>query len=209
MVDCPTGGGPYPGDCELTSFLRGRSQEGDKIEIPERIAAKARQVRLLLLDVDGVLTDGTITYSDSGEEVKSFNARDGFGLNVLQKSGVEVGVITARSSKALARRLQDLSLNHVYQGVRHKVRAFEEILIDLGLKPFEVAYMGDDWLDLGLLGQVGLAVSVADGTLEARKAAHYVTTLGGGRGAVREVCDLLLRAQGNYQKLLEQYRLRR
>ena len=202
-------GSPYPGDCEFTAFLRDKAAHRrpplSQKERWQACVSKAKDIKLLLLDVDGVLTDGSITYSDTGDEIKTFNARDGFGLNILRKAGVEVGIITARQSPALERRLQDLSLSHVYQGVRHKVRAYDEIKEKLQLKPFEVAYMGDDWLDLPLLTRVGLAVTVADGVPEVQEIVDFITEKSGGRGAVREVCDLIIEAKGKKDTLLAQY----
>ncbi|MFZ5775517.1 MAG: KdsC family phosphatase [Thermodesulfobacteriota bacterium] len=166
---------------------------------------RAREVRLLLLDVDGVLTDGSIVYTHSGTEMKSFNTKDGFGIRILQEAGVEVGVITARSSEAVRRRAQDLKLAHVYQGVRDKIEAFTAILAEQRLEPVQVAYMGDDWLDLPLLTRVGLAAAPADAVTEVRQTAHYVTRQVGGRGAVRELCDLIIEAKGRRDELLARY----
>lgn len=209
MVDAKSQEEPiYSGDCDFTAFLRDKAANRHKMsesDFHKSCLAKARGVKLLLLDVDGVLTDGSITYTDRGDEVKTFNAKDGFGLNILQKIGVEVGIITARKSSALERRLQDLSLTHVYQGVRHKVQAYDEILAKLQLKAVEVAYMGDDWLDLPLLSRVGFAATVADGVPEVKEIAHFVTKNGGGRGAVREVCDLIIEAKGEHHNLLNHY----
>lgn len=166
---------------------------------------KAKEVKLLLLDVDGVLTDGSISYTDEGSEIKTFNVRDGFGMNLLRKAGVEIGLITARSSNALKRRVQDLKLTHVYQGKRKKVEVFEQIIDELGLAPQQVAYMGDDWLDLALLKRVGFSATVADGDAEVKDVVDYVSRRPGGRGAVREVCELIIDAKGCYGELLEQY----
>jgi 3-deoxy-D-manno-octulosonate 8-phosphate phosphatase (KDO 8-P phosphatase) len=209
---CPIGPGGYPSDCDVTQGLLARSREREAQQTAARgpawqqALAKAAGVRLLLLDVDGVLTDGTIVYTHSGTEMKSFNTKDGFGIRILQESGVAVGVITARSSEAVRRRAEDLKLAHVHQGIRNKIEVFEEILAKEKLTPAQVAYMGDDWLDLPLLIRVGFAAAPADAVAEVREAAHYVTTLPGGRGAVREVCMLLIAAQGKEGELLERYR---
>ncbi|OGR04352.1 MAG: hypothetical protein A2520_00045 [Deltaproteobacteria bacterium RIFOXYD12_FULL_53_23] len=165
----------------------------------------AKEIRLLLLDVDGVLTDGSVVYAQSGSELKSFNTKDGFGIRLLQEAGVEVGLITARSSEAVQRRAQDLKLAHVYQGVRNKIDIFARILAEQQLVAKEVAYMGDDWLDLPLLSRVGLAVTVADAVAEVKAVVHYVTRREGGRGAVREVCDLIIEARGQREELLGRY----
>ncbi len=196
----------YPGDCELTQFLR-RKAEAEKPET--ELTAKAARIRLLLLDVDGVLTDGSIPYTASGEEIKTFNSRDGFGLNLLRKAGIEVGLITARKSEALARRAADLGIVHLHQGARHKVEAFSEISQAVGVDAQHTAFMGDDWLDLPLLGLVGLAATVADAVPEVKEIAHLITINPGGRGAVREVCDFILQARGLKAGLLAEYITRR
>ncbi len=209
---CPIGPGGYPSDCDITHGLLARSREREAQQAAARgpawqqAMAKAANVKLLLLDVDGVLTDGTIVYTHSGTEMKGFSTKDGFGIRILQESGVAVGVITARSSEAVRRRAEDLKLAHVYQGIRNKIEVFEEILAKEQLTPAQVAYMGDDWLDLPLLIRVGLAVAPADAVAEVQAAAHYVTSLSGGHGAVREVCHLLIAAQGKERDLLEKYR---
>ena len=206
---CPANANGYPTDCEVTQGLLRRAMERETP--PERgyvwksCLPKAAPVRLLLLDVDGVLTDGTITYTHEGTEIKSFHTRDGFGLRLLQEAGVEVGIITARTSEAVKRRAEDLKLAHVYQGCRNKIAAYAELLAKLKLTDAEVAYMGDDWLDLPLLARVGFSASVADGAHEARQVVDYVTTRPGGRGAVREVCDLIIAAKEAQAELLARY----
>ncbi|MDA3969904.1 MAG: HAD-IIIA family hydrolase [Desulfobulbaceae bacterium] len=207
---CVSGGkGDYPGDCEFTQSLLKRAAARTENALRgyawKNCFDRAREIKLLLLDVDGVLTDGTITYTDEGVELKSFNVKDGFGLNLLRQAGVEVGIITARSSKALIRRCQDLKIDHLHQGKRHKVEVYKSMLADLHLEPHQVAYVGDDWLDLPMFGQVGFAVTVADGMEELKEVAHYTTKSSGGRGAVREVCDLIIDAKGKYESLLAGY----
>jgi 3-deoxy-D-manno-octulosonate 8-phosphate phosphatase (KDO 8-P phosphatase) len=167
--------------------------------------AKARPVKILLLDVDGVLTDGSLIYSHEGQESKAFNTQDGFGLRLLQEAGLELGVITARSSEAVARRCVNLKMRYIYQGAGNKLEAYQEIMKVSGCKPFEIAYMGDDWLDLALLNRAGFAAAPANGVREAKEASHYTTELSGGHGAVREICDLILEAKGRYQELLQSY----
>ncbi|MCB2180784.1 MAG: HAD-IIIA family hydrolase [Desulfobulbaceae bacterium] len=201
--------GVYPGDCELTQALlkkaAARKENQEKGYAWRNCLPKAKEVKLLLLDVDGILTDGSISYTDEGIEVKTFSARDGFGINILRKAGVEVGLITARSSKALERRVEDLKLTHVYQGKRRKIVVFEQIIDELGLSPQEVAYMGDDWLDLALLRRVGFAATAADATPEVKEVVDYVARRNGGQGAVREICELIIDAKGLYENLLKQY----
>ena len=170
---------------------------------PSWLAAlpRAKSVQLLLLDVDGVLTDGSLTYGTGGSECKSFNTQDGLGIRLLQESGVEVGIITARTSEAVTRRAQDLHIRHIYQGKSDKLIIFEEILKETGLRPPQVAYMGDDWLDLPILNRVGFATAPANAVPEIRQRVHYTAERSGGRGAVREICDLLLEAQGQLDRM--------
>lgn len=208
---CPTpnNNGAYPGDCEFTSALlrkaATRMENQDKGYAWRRCLPKAKEVKLLLLDVDGVLTNGSIAYTDDGSEIKTFNSRDGFGMNLLKKAEVEIGLITARSSHALKRRAEDLNLTRVYQGKRNKLEVFEEIIAEMRLAPNQVAYMGDDWLDLPLLVRVGFSATVADAVPELIETVDYVTRRSGGNGAVREICDLIIEAKGLYRELLEQY----
>ena len=207
---CPIGPGGYPSDCDVTQGLLARSRQRDQAAVRgpawQNALVKAAGIKLLLLDVDGVLTDGTIVYTHSGTEMKAFNTKDGFGIRILQEVGVAVGVITARSSEAVRRRAEDLKLAHLYQGIRNKIEVFEEILAKEKMTRAQVAYMGDDWLDLPLLIRVGLAAAPADAVAEVREAAHYVASVPGGRGAVREVCELIIAAQGKERELLEKYR---
>ena len=206
---CSPSGTNYPSDCEVTQGLRERAMA--RQPAPERgyvwrsCFAKARPVKLLLLDVDGVLTDGTITYTHEGTEIKSFHTRDGMGIRLLREAGVETGLITARASEAVTRRARDLSLKYVYQKVENKLSLFEQLRTELGLRPAEVAFMGDDWLDLALLTRVGFSATVADGAFEVRQLVDYVTKSPGGRGAVREVCDLILEAKGALDSLFAKY----
>jgi 3-deoxy-D-manno-octulosonate 8-phosphate phosphatase (KDO 8-P phosphatase) len=202
-------GGQYPSDCEITEGLRqralSRSGQDERGYAWRASLPRAKEIQLLLLDVDGVLTDGSIVYGNGGAELKGFNIKDGFGIRLLREAGVEVGIITARRSEAVERRAQDLKLAHLYQGVGNKIEAFAEILAAQKLTPRQVAYMGDDWLDLPLLSRVGLAVTVADGVAEVKAVAHYVTREAGGRGAVRELCELIIEAKGQREELLARY----
>ena len=205
----PSGAGAYPSDCEVREGYRQIAR--DKAAMESRSQAwqttlpKAKAIKLLLLDVDGVLTDGSLIYSHEGYESKAFNTQDGFGLRMLQDSGVEVGIITARSSEALTRRSQDLKIGHLYQGSNNKLEAYKEIIRKTGRKPFEIAYMGDDWLDMVLLKRVGLAVAPANAVKEVKEMVHYTTEQSGGHGAVREACDLILEAQNRHRELLQHY----
>lgn len=204
--NCPTGPGSYPSDCQLTEGLRKMADNRlVNEEIDPRIRARAEKLDLLLLDVDGVLTDGTLIFSPDGGEGKGFSTQDGFGISLLREAGVDVGVITARSSKAVSERCQGLHMRYICQGERDKLTAYKQIVEDSGLKPFQIAYMGDDWLDLVLLKRVGLAVAPANSMAEVQQHVHYVTRRSGGAGAVREVCDLILRAKGLFDQLLQSY----
>lgn len=158
---------------------------------------KARAIRLAIFDVDGVMTDGRLYYSERGEELKVFDVRDGHGLKMLQDSGVRLALLTSRSSRAVALRAENLGISLVYQGVADKLAAFGELLRELRLDDAAASFMGDDLIDLPVLRRCGLALTVADAVAEVRDVAHYVTRAGGGRGAVREACELILRAQGS------------
>ena len=209
--DCPPSPTAYPSDCEILEGYRTRVRErNSQKNDPQRVRAlaKAKEIKLLLLDVDGVLTDGTLLYSGSGEESKSFNTQDGFGLRLLGEAGVEVGVITARQSEVVARRAKELNMRYIYQGIGNKNEAFKEIIRVSGLKPFQIAYMGDDWLDLVLLQQVGLAIAPANSVAEVQEIAHFITERGGGAGAVRDACDLLIEAKNLAGELLQKYKNR-
>lgn len=174
----------------------------------KKALAKAKDIRLLLLDVDGVLTNGSLLYTGSSEESKAFNTQDGFGLRLLQEAGIDIGVITARKSEVVARRANELKIRFIYQGTPNKIEALKDILKVSGLRPFEIAYMGDDWLDLVILQQVGLAIAPANGVCEVQEIAHFVTKRMGGEGAVRDACDLILEAQNLTEQLLQKYRNR-
>ncbi len=208
MSDCGKGTEEYPSDCEILEGYRARVRDRQSQETSEewkRAIARAANVKLLLLDVDGVLTDGHLYYSNGGEETKTFNTQDGFGLRVLQDNGIDVGVITARKSEIVARRGNELKMRYLYQGAPNKLTAFQEISKKSGLKPFEIAYMGDDWLDLVLLNRVGLALAPANAVAEVKDVAHYITNQDGGAGAVREVCDLILKSKGLFEISLQKY----
>ncbi len=183
-------------------------KKGYRAPAGKQALTRAKDIKLLLLDVDGVLTDGTLVYSDSNEESKSFHTQDGFGIRLLQQVGIEVGVITARRSELVKRRAEELKMSYIYQGIPDKITAFNEIVKSSGLKPFEIAYMGDDWLDLTILQQVGLAVAPANGVQEVKEIAHFITVLPGGHGAVRDCCNFILEAQNLHTDLLQKYTIR-
>lgn len=162
-------------------------------------------MRLLLLDVDGVLTDGTIFLDDNGVETKGFSILDGLGLTLLRRAGLATGIITGRTSQVVARRARELEMGHVVQGCADKAAAAGEILAREGLGWEALAYMGDDLIDLPVLTRAGLAMVPPNGSVEAREAAHHVTQAAGGRGAVREVCELILKAQGLWEAAVGRY----
>jgi 3-deoxy-D-manno-octulosonate 8-phosphate phosphatase (KDO 8-P phosphatase) len=163
------------------------------------------KIRLLLLDVDGVLTDGRITYDSQGREHKSFDVKDGHGLKMLQRAGLVVGIITGRRSSIVELRARELGIDIVVQGAKSKLEPYENILQQQGLRDEEVAYVGDDLVDLPILRRAGFAVTVADGVEDLKSQVHYVTVRSGGRGAVREVCDLLLKESGRWEEVTSRY----
>lgn len=164
---------------------------------------RAARIRLLAMDVDGVLTDGRLYFDSEGRELKAFHTRDGYGLKALQGFGIHLALITGRRSPMVTERAAQLGIEWVYQGRDDKLEAYLDVLGKAGIEPDQVCYVGDDWLDLPVLTRVGLAVTVPDADEEVRNRAHFVTTRAGGHGAVREVCDLILRAQGRHAELLE------
>lgn len=199
----------YPSDCELTQALlqraMARNQPDERGYVWKSCLPRAAKIKILLLDVDGVLTDGSITYNHEGREIKSFHSRDGMGISLVRQAGIKVGIITARTSEAVTRRAQDLKLDYVFQGKRDKLTTYREICLTENLIDEEIAYMGDDWLDLPLMTRVGLAATVADAAREVLQVAHFTTKRAGGRGAVREVCDLLIEAKGMQEALLARH----
>ncbi|HPD60334.1 MAG TPA: HAD-IIIA family hydrolase [Thermodesulfobacteriota bacterium] len=164
---------------------------------------KAKKIRLLVLDVDGVLTDGAIIYSDNGGESKSFNVKDGLGIKMLTQEGIKVAIISGRNSRAVEYRAKDLGIQEVYQGIKDKVAVFDEILKKNKINPEEIGFMGDDLIDLPLLYRVGFAIGVSDAAREIKNAVDYVTKLPGGKGAVREVCELILKSQKKWKRCLK------
>ncbi len=174
------------------------------------LARRARRVRLLLMDVDGVLTDGRIWLlsmpDGTATEMKAFHAHDGAGLKLAQLGGLRTGLITGRDSAATTRRAQELGMEFVYQNCAEKIRAYNEILKRSGLKDAEVAYVADDLPDLPILEHAGFAVAVANAAPEVKRAAHYVTRTPGGEGALREVVEVILKAQGKWRQVLRKAR---
>ncbi|MFQ5353941.1 MAG: KdsC family phosphatase [Thermodesulfobacteriota bacterium] len=171
----------------------------------EKLIEKILKVKLLLLDVDGVLTDGSIIYSDKGGEIKSFNVMDGHGIKLLMRGGIDVGIITARESEVVATRARDLGITLLYQGQKDKLACFNAILDKEGLKPHETAFVGDDLVDIPVLTRAGFSASVPGGVPEVLERVEYVTGALGGSGAVREVCEVILKAHGLWDGLIARY----
>ncbi len=166
---------------------------------------RASKVKLMIFDVDGILTDGTLHFAPDGEVLKTFNVLDGHGIKLLQQFGVATAIISARQSQIVTRRASDLGIAHVYQGVHDKRTAFEQLLSATNFQLDACGFIGDDVIDLPILTRVGFAASVPNGHEEVTQRVHYLTKASGGRGAAREVCDFILRAQGKYESALAQY----
>ena len=181
----------------------------------QKLLNKAKNIRLLLLDVDGVLTDGRLYYGNNGEELKAFNIQDGLGIKLLQRNGIQVGIITGRSSELLARRASELGIELVIQGREDKLTALNETLEDMqqaikgdnqtSYKMEQIAFLGDDLPDLAVIRRVGLGVAVANATSFVVENAHWQTSTKGGDGAVRELAEMLLQAQGKLESIHSSY----
>ena len=169
------------------------------------IIAKAAHIKLVVFDVDGVLTDGSLFIGDAGEEYKAFHAKDGLGMKLLQATGVEIGIITARTSELVQHRMESLNIQHIYQGRLNKLPALEEIINKVGVSFDETAYVGDDVIDLPAMRKVGLAISVQDAHPLVKQHSHWQTPHVGGRGAARDVCELIMEAQNTLQAQFDKY----
>jgi 3-deoxy-D-manno-octulosonate 8-phosphate phosphatase (KDO 8-P phosphatase) len=167
--------------------------------------SRAKLIRLVAFDVDGVMTDGGLYLSDSGDEFKRFNSLDGHGIKMLRASGVEVAIITGRTSRCVEARAKNLGITHVYQGAEHKLEAMVDLLSKLNLSRDAAAYMGDDVVDLCVMRHVGLAITVPESPSLVREHSIYVTKCSGGYGAVREACELIMSAQGTLDAQLAPY----
>ena len=168
------------------------------------IVERASRIKLLLMDCDGVLTDGRIWLTVDGDEQKSFHARDGQGISVWHRAGFKSGIISGRASSGVKRRAHELNVEYVHQYAKNKIVALEEITGDANVSVDECCFIGDDLGDIGVMRRVGLAVAVADAAPDTRDAAHYITELAGGAGAVREVIELILKAQNRWDELVAQ-----
>lgn len=170
------------------------------------LLSAAKAIKLLILDVDGVCTDGKLYFNDSGETLKVFHVHDGLGIKLLQKTGVEVAIITAKLMNAVNYRMQSLGIKHIFQGQEDKTIAYVSLLTTLQLTDDQVAYLGDDLPDLPLIRRVGLGMCVPNANIHVKKEAKWVTQTPGGAGAVREVCELIMQAQGSLDAMLAHYR---
>jgi len=171
----------------------------------EYILSKAKKIKLLLLDVDGVLTDGRIIYDSKGRDAKFFDVHDGMGVYLLKKAGIPTVLITAKGSRAIRPRARDMQVEAVFENISPKTRALDKILNKYKVSPDEICFVGDDLVDLCLMKRVGFAVAVFNACPEIKQAASYVTLRYGGRGAVREVAEMILKAQGRWQEALASY----
>ena len=169
------------------------------------IQEKAAQIGLVIFDVDGVLTDGSLFLGDDGQEYKAFNSLDGHGMKMLQETGVQIGIITGRSSDVVRIRMESMGIEHVFQGHRDKIPPYEELKAKLGLDDSVIAYVGDDVVDLPIMRRAGLAIAVQDAHPFVKQHAHWQTSHGGGQGAGRDVCEMIMEAQGTLQAKLESY----
>lgn len=186
---------------------KGQRSKAKRLSIirDQRLKEKIKRIKLLILDVDGVLTDGGIIYDDAGRETKVFDVKDGQGIKLLKAAGIDVAIITARASKAVLSRARELGIDTIYQKALDKVEVFHEIIDKKGLSPDEVAYVGDDLVDLPILQRVGFSVAVFDSVEDIKGMVDWITTKLGGKGAVREVCELILKVQGKWEGVTERY----
>ena len=173
--------------------------------IDESLRARIMPVRLLIFDVDGVLTDGRVIYHDDGSEIKAFDVQDGHGIKLVQAAGIEIALITGRYSRAVEHRAAGLGISRVFQSAINKLEAYGQLLAETGLSDRQVGYVGDDLIDIPVLRRVGWAVAVANAISHVRPFAHYVTRARGGEGACREVCELLLHVQGHWENVTRRY----
>jgi 3-deoxy-D-manno-octulosonate 8-phosphate phosphatase (KDO 8-P phosphatase) len=169
------------------------------------MASSLAHIKLLVLDVDGVLTDGRIIYTDSGEQIKQFSSRDGLGLRLLMDNGILVGIITGRISGALTHRCRNLGIDLIFDGIFNKAEALDRMARKTGIDPAEMAFMGDDLIDLPAMARAGIAIAVADAADEVKARADIVTRAAGGHGAVREICDAILKAAGLWENALKPF----
>lgn len=169
------------------------------------IEQRAKKIKVIVFDVDGVMTDGSLMIGDDGQEYKSFHSLDGLGMKLLKATGVEMAIITGRTSNVVTKRAETTGIAHFYQGVEDKLEAFEDLIKKMNVSPEECAFMGDDVVDLPPMRRAGLAITVPTATPIVKQYAHYTTQAQAGRGAVREVCELLMKAQGTFDGQMAQF----
>ena len=173
--------------------------------LPGDLKNRILPVRLMIFDVDGVLTDGRVIYMDDGSEIKEFDAQDGHGIKLLQRAGIEVALISGRACRAVEHRALGLGISRVYQGATAKFEPYEQILADTGFREDETGYMGDDLIDIPVMRRAGFSVAVPNGAPHIFPYAHYITRASGGRGAAREVCEMILQVQGLWESITGRY----
>lgn len=173
--------------------------------VTDEIIARAKKIKVVIFDVDGVMTDGGLMIGDDGQEYKTFHSHDGLGMKMLKKTGILMAIITGRSSQVVKTRAETTGIKHYYQGVEDKLIAFNDLVEKLGIQPEEALFMGDDIVDIPPMSRCGLAVSVPAAPDSVKNRSHYVTTRHGGKGAVREVCEIIMQAQGTYDAVTAQY----
>jgi 3-deoxy-D-manno-octulosonate 8-phosphate phosphatase (KDO 8-P phosphatase) len=176
-----------------------------KTTVTDEIIARAKKIKVVIFDVDGVMTDGGLMIGDDGQEYKTFHSHDGLGMKMLKKSGVVMAIITGRTSQVVTIRAETTGIKHYYQGVEDKLIAFNDLIKKLDVKPEETLFMGDDIVDIPPMSRCGLAITVPAASEVVKERAHYVTTKQGGKGAVREVCEIIMRAQDTYDAITAQY----
>lgn len=175
------------------------------LDIADDVIQRAKNIVLVIFDVDGVLTDGSLFIGDDGQEYKAFNSRDGHGIKMMQRNGIAAGIITGRTSKVVEHRVADLGIKHVYQGCADKLPVYLKLVSDLGLPPEKTAFIGDDVVDLPIMLRVGLSVATRDAHPMVKQYSHWITPSVGGRGAARDLAEMLMHAQGSYGKEMLNY----
>ncbi len=173
--------------------------------LPEELKRRILEVRMMIFDVDGVLTDGKVIYMDDGSEIKEFDVQDGHGIKMLQRAGIEVALISGRACRAVEHRARGLGISRLYQGFTVKTEPYKQLLADTGLKENQTGFMGDDLIDIPVMRRAGFSVAVPNGVPHIFPYAHYVTGARGGHGAAREVCEMILQVQGLWEKSIERY----
>jgi len=178
---------------------------GFATKVSPEVLARAKKIKVLVFDVDGVMTDGGLTIGDDGQEYKTFHSHDGLGMKLLRKTGVQMAIITGRTSNVVTKRSESTGIAHFYQGVEDKLAAFNDLIAKLNITAEEAAFMGDDVVDMPPMLRCGLAVTVPSAPDSVKSRSHYITQRGGGRGAVRELCELIMQAQGTLDALMAPY----